>query len=93
MVLCDHRDEPVEHMESLMRNLIAPAALVLSLALGSGAFAATPAPAAKTTAMKPAASAKMDTNAKRTACENAWKSQKTHTGTEAAFVKACVAKG
>ncbi len=74
-----------------MRNLIAPAALVLSLALGSAAFAATPAPAAKPAAMKPAATS--TANAKRTACENSWKSQKTHTGTEAAFVKACVAKG
>ena len=90
-----------------MRNLIAPAALILSLAAGSAAFAATPAPAA---AVKPAATAKMDASAKRTACEQSWKSQKTHTGTEAAFVakaegiaqpagdkaafvKACVAKG
>ena len=76
-----------------MRNLIAPAALVLSLALGSAAFAAAPAPAAKPAAMKPVATAKVDTSALRTACENAWKTQKTHTGTEAAFVKACVAKG
>lgn len=76
-----------------MRNLIAPAALVLSLALGSAAFAATPAPAAKPAAVKPAATAKMDANAKRAACETSWKTQKTHTGTEAAFVKACVAKG
>lgn len=72
-----------------MRNLIAPAALILSLAAGSAAFAATPAPAAA----KPTATAKMDASAKRTACEQSWKSQKTHTGTEAAFVKACVAKG
>ena len=71
-----------------MRNFIAPAALVLSLALGSAAFAATPAPAAK-----PAAMAKADTHAKTTACEQAWKSQKSHTGTERAFVKSCVAKG
>ena len=73
-----------------MRNLIAPAALILSLAAGSAAFAATPAPAA---AVKPAATAKMDASAKRTACEQSWKSQKTPPGTEAAFVKACVAKG
>lgn len=76
-----------------MRNLIAPAALILSLAVGSTAFAAAPAPAAKPAAVKPAATAKMDTSAKRTACEQSWKTQKTHTGTEAAFVKACVAKG
>lgn len=74
-----------------MRNLIAPAALILSLAAGSAAFAA--APAVKPAAVKPAATAKMDASAKRTACEQSWKSQKTHTGTEAAFVKACVAKG
>ena len=76
-----------------MRNLIAPAALVLALAAGS-AFAAAPAPAAKPmTAAKPAATAKVDVAAKRTACETAWKDQKTHTGKEADFVKACVAKG
>ena len=45
------------------------------------------------TMLKPAATAKMDSSAKRTACEQSWKTQKTHTGTEAAFVKACVAKG
>ena len=76
-----------------MRNLIAPAALALALAAGS-AFAAAPAPAAKPmTAAKPAATAKVDMNAKRAACEKSWKDQKTHTGKEADFVKACVAKG
>ena len=72
-----------------MRNLIAPAALVLALAAGS-AFAAAPAPAAKPMT---AATAKVDMNAKRAACEKSWKDQKTHTGKEADFVKACVAKG
>ena len=71
-----------------MRNLVAPAVLAFSLIAGSAAFAATPAPAAK-----PAATAKVDMKAKRAACEKSWKDQKTHTGKEAAFVKACVAKG
>lgn len=75
-----------------MRSLIAPAAMILSLAVGSAAFAATPAPAAKTMA-KPAAMAKADPKAKTAACEQSWKAQKTHTGKEADFVKACVAKG
>jgi hypothetical protein len=74
-----------------MRNIIAPAALILALAAGS-AFAATPA-AKPMTAAKPAATAKVDASAKRTACEKSWKEQKTHTGKEADFVKACVAKG
>ncbi len=75
-----------------MRNLIAPAALIVSLALGSAAFAATP--PASTAPAKPAATAmKTDAHAKRAACEKAWKAEKSHTGTEQAFVKACVAKG
>ena len=74
-----------------MRNLIAPAALILALGAGS-AFAAAP-PAKPMTAAKPAATAKVDMNAKRAACEKSWKDQKTHTGKEADFVKACVAKG
>ncbi|WP_312161826.1 hypothetical protein [Phenylobacterium sp.] len=71
-----------------MRNLIAPAALAFSLAIGSAAFAAAPAPA--TTAM---AAAKPTPAAKKAECEKSWNSQKTHTGDKAAFVKACVAKG
>lgn len=71
-----------------MRNLIAPAVLAFSLVAGSAAFAATPAPAAK-----PAAVAKADMKAKRAACEKSWKEQKTHTGKQADFIKACVAKG
>ena len=74
-----------------MRNLIAPAALILALGAGS-AFAAAP-PAKPMTAAKPAATAKVDVAAKRTACETAWKAQKTHTGKEADFMKACIAKG
>jgi hypothetical protein len=73
-----------------MRNLIAPAALALSLAIGSAAFAAPPASAPAKTA--PAA-AKPSMATKRAACEKSWNSQKTHTGEKAAFVKACVAKG
>jgi hypothetical protein len=73
-----------------MRNLIAPAALALSLAIGSAAFAATPASAPA----KPApAATKTSMAAKRAACEKSWNSQKPHTGDKAAFVKACVAKG
>ncbi|HEY9234726.1 MULTISPECIES: hypothetical protein [Phenylobacterium] len=73
-----------------MRNLVAPAALVLSLALGSAALAATPASAPA----KPApATTKASMATKRAACEKSWASQKSHTGDKAAFVKACVAKG
>jgi hypothetical protein len=74
-----------------MRNLIVPAALMASLALGSAAFAATPA-----AATKPAAAAHMsktDKHAKTAACEQSWKDQKTHSGSEKDFVKSCVAKG
>jgi len=70
-----------------MRTLIAPAAVILSLALGTAAFAATTTPA------KPSAHAQNPSHAKRTACEAAWKAEKSHTGTEKAFVKACMAKG
>ncbi len=70
-----------------MTKLLAPAALILSLAVGSAAFAAT-APAAPAPAQK-APSA----HAKKAACEKAWKAQKTRTGSEKEFVKACVAKG
>ena len=63
-----------------MRNLLVPVAVAASLMLGSSAFAAT------TTA--PAAPAN-----KREACEASWKTQKTHTGSRAAYMKACVAKG
>jgi hypothetical protein len=76
-----------------MRSLIAPAALVFSLAVGSAAFAATPAPAASAPAKPAMATTKHSTATKKAECEKAWKSQKSHTGTEAAFVKACVAKG
>lgn len=66
-----------------MHKLFAPAALVLSLAVGSAAFAAT----------APAAPAAPTAHAKKAACEKAWKAQKTHTGTEKDFLKARVAKG
>lgn len=74
-----------------MRNLIAPAALAFSLVIGSAAFAATPAPAASAPAKPAPTATSMAT--KRAACEKSWKSQKTHAGDEASFVKACVAKG
>lgn len=64
-----------------MRNLIVPAALAASLALGSAAFAATPQAHAAPHV------------GKQQACETTWKAQKSHTGTRAAFMKACIAKG
>ncbi len=51
-------------------TLIAPAAIILSLAMGSASFAATP-------AAKPAPAAKVDMKAKKAACEQSWKDQKT----------------
>lgn len=63
-----------------MRKLLVPAALVVSMAAGSAAFAATtPKPA------KPAATA----TATRSACMKQWSAQKTHTQTKKAFLAAC----
>ncbi|ODT88340.1 hypothetical protein [Phenylobacterium sp. SCN 70-31] len=73
-----------------MRNLLVPVAVAASLMLGSSAFAATTtAPAAPA----PAKSAPAAHANKREACEASWKTQKTHTGSRAAYMKACVAKG
>lgn len=62
-----------------MRKLLVPAALVISMAAGSAAFAATaPKPA------KPAAS-----STKTADCMKQWQAQKTHTQTRKAFLAAC----
>ncbi|CAN5206531.1 hypothetical protein BH11PSE2_BH11PSE2_06850 [soil metagenome] len=86
-----------------MRRLVVPTLLIIGLALGQSALAATapakPAPAAAkpaTTAPKPAASpakAVSEDSAKKAACEKTWTAQKTHKGKHKAFVAACVAKG
>lgn len=65
-----------------MRKLLIPAALIVSLAGGSAALAATkpaPAPAA---AMSAAPSKAAD-------CAKQWKAQKKHTQTRKAFLTAC----
>lgn len=62
-----------------MRKLLVPAVLVVSMAAGSAAFAATtPKPA------KPAATA-----TKSADCMKQWSAQKTHTQTKKAFLAAC----
>ena len=71
-----------------MRNLIFPAAMAASLALSSVAFAGV-APQPAQASKAPIASG----HARREACEAAWRSQKTHSGTAKAFMKACIAKG
>lgn len=66
-----------------MRNLLIPAALIVSLAGGSAALAATkpaPAPAAATTSMA---------SSKANDCAKQWKAQKKHTQTRKAFLAAC----
>ncbi|MBX3482729.1 hypothetical protein [Phenylobacterium sp.] len=72
-----------------MRNVLVPAALAASLALGPTAFAAAPAPKPAPAAARTAA----PHGGKQQACEAAWTAQKSHTGTRAAFMKACVSKG
>lgn len=64
-----------------MRNILLPAALVLSMAAGSVAFAAPATPMAPT----PAATAK----AKAADCAKQWTAQKKHTETRKAFLAAC----
>ncbi len=64
-----------------MRNILLPAALVLSLAAGSAAFAAPATPAAAPSA----AAAK----AKAADCAKQWTAQKKHTQTRKAFLAAC----
>lgn len=73
-----------------MHNLLAPAALVMSLALGSAALAAPATPAAHAAAPAKTTTA---THAKQQSCEASWKAQKTHNSTHEAYMKSCVAKG
>lgn len=80
-----------------MPNVMIPMALVASIALGSTAFATTqpaakPVPTASAAATK-AAPGKTAVNGKQQACAKTWQGQKKHTGTRAAFMKSCVAKG
>ena len=64
-----------------MRKILISSAIVLSLAGGGGAFAATkPAPA------KPAATA---ASSKAAECAKQWKAEKTHAQTRKAFMAAC----
>jgi len=65
-----------------MRSLIAPVAIVMSLAVGSVAFAAT-APAKPAPAMA---------SAKAADCAAQWKAEKKHTQTRKAFLAACEKK-
>ncbi len=63
-----------------MRSLIAPVALIVSLAVGSSAFAAT----------APAKTAPVVSKA--SACAAQWKAEKKHTQTRKAFLSACEKK-
>jgi hypothetical protein len=66
-----------------MRNLIVPALVAASLAVGGVAVAATsPAP------MK-AHTTKAATNPKAAACVQQWKAEKKHSQTRKAFLAAC----
>ena len=65
-----------------MRTVLLPSAIILSLATGSAAFAAT-----KPMAAKPAA-APAD-KAKVADCEKQWKAEKKHSQTRKAFMAAC----
>jgi hypothetical protein len=66
-----------------MRKFLIPAALIVSLAGGSAALAATkPAPA-------PAAATKAAASPKAADCAKQWKAQKKHTQTRKAFLAAC----
>ena len=75
-----------------MRKILISSALILSLAGGASAMAATkpattkaPAPAAATKA--PATAAATDT--KTADCAKQWKAEKKHTQTHKAFMAAC----
>ena len=66
-----------------MRKLLISSALILSLAGGAQALAATkPAP-------KPQPAAASATNAKAADCAKQWKAEKKHTQTRKAFMAAC----
>jgi hypothetical protein len=65
-----------------MRNLIVPALVAASLAIGGVAVAATPAPMkAHTTKAAP--------NPKAADCVKQWKAEKKHTQTRKVFLAAC----
>jgi hypothetical protein len=64
----------------IMRKLLVPALVALSLGAGSAALAAAP---MKAHATKTAA------NPKAADCVKQWKSQKTHSQTRKAFLAAC----
>ena len=66
-----------------MRKVLLSSAIILSLASGTAAFAAT-----KPMAAKPAAAAPAD-KAKTADCEKQWKAEKKHTQTRKAFMAAC----
>ncbi len=68
---------------SNMRKILISSAILLSLAGGASAMAATK-PAAK-----PAQSAASATSDKAKACAAQWKAEKTHTQTRKAFMAAC----
>lgn len=65
-----------------MRKLLIPAALIVSLAGGSAALAATKPAPAPMAAAAPASSKAND-------CAKQWKAQKKHTQTRKAFLAAC----
>ena len=64
-----------------MRKILISSAIVLSLAGGGAAFAAT-----KAAPAKPAATA---ASSKAAECAKQWKAEKTHTQTRKAFMAAC----
>ncbi|MEW5685420.1 MAG: hypothetical protein AB1942_10910 [Pseudomonadota bacterium] len=66
-----------------MRKILISSAILLSLASGAGAMAATK-PAAK-----PAQTAASATSDKTKACAAQWKAEKTHSQTRKAFMAAC----
>ena len=66
---------------SPMRKILISSAIVLSLASGGAAFAAT-----KAAAPKPATPA---ASSKAAECAKQWKAEKTHTQTRKAFMAAC----
>jgi hypothetical protein len=68
-----------------MRKILISSALILSLAGGASAMAATK-PAAKAAPAAPAATA---TTSKTADCNKQWKAEKKHTQTHKAFMAAC----
>ena len=68
-----------------MRNLIVPALVAASMALGGAAVAAT----ASSPAPMKAHTAKAAANPKTAGCLKQWKAEKKHTQTRKAFLAAC----